>query len=71
MAQGELEGFTRKYAEEIIKRMGGVTSSSVSSKTDYVLAGTAPGSKLTKAQEIGVKVINEEDFKQMIKDFLP
>ncbi len=68
---GELEGFTRKYAEEIIKRMGGVTSSSVSSKTDFVLAGTAPGSKLTKTQELGVKVINEEDFKQMIKDFLP
>lgn len=67
---GELEGFTRKYAEEIIKRMGGLTSSSVSSKTDFVLAGTAAGSKLTKAQELGVKIINEEDFKQMAKDFI-
>ncbi|MDO4218894.1 MAG: NAD-dependent DNA ligase LigA [Synergistaceae bacterium] len=67
---GELEGFTRKYAEEIIKRMGGVTSSSVSSKTDFVLAGTAPGSKFTKAQALGIKIINEEDFRHMVKDFI-
>lgn len=67
---GELESFTRKNAEEIIKRMGGVTSSSVSSKTDFVLAGASPGSKLAKAQKLGIKIINEEDFKQLIKDFI-
>ena len=64
---GSLESFTRKEAEDIIEKFGGKTSSSVSKKTDYVLAGEEAGSKLTKAQSLGVKIINEDEFKEMIK----
>ena len=64
---GSLESFTRKEAEDIIEKYGGKTSSSVSKKTDYVLAGEEAGSKLTKAQSLGVKIINEDEFKEMIK----
>ena len=62
---GSLEKYTRKEAEEIIEKFGGKTSSSVSKKTDYVLAGEDAGSKLTKAQNLGVTVISEEEFEQM------
>ena len=64
---GALDSFSRKEAEEIIEKFGGKTSSSVSKKTSFVLAGEDSGSKLTKANELGVKVISEEDFKEMIK----
>ena len=64
---GTLDSFSRKEAEKIIESFGGKTSSSVSKKTDFVLAGEDSGSKLTKANELGVKVITEEDFKNMIK----
>ena len=64
---GSLELFTRKEAEDIIEKLGGKTSSSVSKKTDYVLAGEDAGSKLTKAQSIGINIISETDFKEMIK----
>ena len=64
---GGLENYSRKEAEEIIESFGGKTSSSVSKKTSYVLAGEDSGSKLTKAQELGVTVINEEEFINMIK----
>ena len=67
---GELESFTRKQAEEVIKSMGGLTSGSVSKKTDFVLVGTAPGSKLAKARELDLKIITEEDFKEMAEPFL-
>ena len=63
---GALEEFTRDQASEIIERFGGKTSSSVSKKTTYVLAGEDAGSKLTKAQSLGVTVISEEQFKEMI-----
>ena len=63
---GSLELFTRKDAEDIIEKFGGKTSSSVSKKTDYVLAGEEAGSKLTKAQELGITVISEAEFKEMI-----
>ena len=63
---GSLELFTRKEAEDIIEKFGGKTSSSVSKKTDYVLAGEEAGSKLTKAQELGVTIISESEFKTMI-----
>lgn len=64
---GTLPTLTRDEASEIIESLGGKTSSSVSKKTTYVLAGEAAGSKLKKAQELGVKIITEEEFKQMIK----
>ena len=65
---GALESFSRKEAEEIIEKFGGKTSSSVSKKTSFVLAGEDSGSKLTKARELGVNVITEEEFKQMIEN---
>ena len=64
---GSLEKYTRKEAEELIEKFGGKTSSSVSKKTDYVLAGEDAGSKLTKAQSLGVAIISEDDFSEMIK----
>ena len=64
---GSLEEFTRNEASEIIERLGGKTSGTVSKKTDYVLAGEDAGSKLTKAQNLGVTVITEAEFKEMIK----
>ena len=64
---GTLEKYARDQATAIIEKFGGKTSSSVSKKTDYVLAGTDAGSKLTKAQDLGVRIINETDFDKMIK----
>ncbi|NLP14549.1 MAG: NAD-dependent DNA ligase LigA [Clostridium sp.] len=64
---GTLRGFTRKEAEEIIKNFGGKTSASVSKKTDFVLAGDEAGSKLDKAMALGIPVINEDRFIEMIK----
>ena len=64
---GSLEEFTRNESSEIIERLGGKTSGTVSKKTDYVLAGEDAGSKLTKAQNLGVTVITEAEFKEMIK----
>lgn len=63
---GTLSQYTRNEASTIIERLGGKTSSSVSKKTTYVLAGTEAGSKLEKAQKLGVTIINEDEFKQMI-----
>ena len=63
---GTLDGMTRDEAGAIVKKNGGKVSSSVSSKTDYVLAGENAGSKLTKAQNLGVKVINLDEFKEML-----
>ena len=64
---GTLQGFTRKEAADIIESFGGKTSSSVSKKTSYVLAGEEAGSKLDKANSLGVRVINENEFTEMIK----
>lgn len=64
---GTLETMTRKEAEDIIEKLGGKTSGSVSKKTDYVLAGEEAGSKLTKAQNLGITIISETEFKEMIK----
>jgi DNA ligase (NAD+) len=62
---GTLENFSRTQIEQIIKQNGGKLSSSVSKKTDYVLAGAEPGSKLDKAQQLGVKIIDEKQFLKM------
>ncbi len=64
---GTLEKYTRDEASKIIEDFGGKTSSSVSKKTDYVLAGEEAGSKLTKAESLGVKIISEQEFEKMIK----
>jgi DNA ligase (NAD+) len=63
---GELENFTRPQVEQAIRQAGGKASSSVSKKTDFVLAGRDAGSKLDKALKLGVKVISEQEFLQMI-----
>jgi DNA ligase (NAD+) len=63
---GSLENFTRQQAEQAIRQAGGKTSSSVSKKTNFVLAGKEPGSKLEKANELGVKVIDEKQFLKLI-----
>lgn len=67
---GSLEKFTRDEASAIIEKLGGKTSSSVSKKTSLVLAGEAAGSKLKKAQELGIKVITESEFEEMIKEHI-
>ena len=64
---GTLPTLKRSEAGEIIESFGGKTSSSVSKKTDYVLAGEEAGSKLTKAESLGIKIITEEEFLEMIK----
>ena len=64
---GTLPTMTRNEASSIIESFGGKTSSSVSKKTDFVLAGEEAGSKLDKANKLGVTVITEEDFKKMVK----
>jgi len=64
---GALEKYTRDEAGDIIEKFGGKVSGSVSKKTSYVLAGEDAGSKLTKAQSLGVTVITESEFEDMIK----
>ncbi|MBQ4333103.1 MAG: NAD-dependent DNA ligase LigA [Clostridia bacterium] len=64
---GTLPGYTRSEAAAIIEQYGGKTSGSVSKKTSYVLAGEEAGSKLTKAQQLGVPIIDEAQFRKMIE----
>ena len=64
---GTLSKFTRSEASEIIEKLGGKTSGSVSKKTSIVLAGAEAGSKLTKAEALGIKIISEDEFEEMIK----
>lgn len=65
---GKLETMTRDEAAKIIEDLGGRVSGSVSKKTDYVVAGSDAGSKLEKANSLGVKVINEDEFKDMVSN---
>ena len=65
---GTLPTMSRDEASELIKRAGGKVVGSVSKKTDYVVAGEAAGSKLTKAQSLGIKIISEEELLQLLKD---
>jgi DNA ligase (NAD+) len=63
---GTLEKFTRDDARRIVESMGGRAASSVSKKTDYVVAGKDTGSKADKAEALGVKIISEDEFQSMI-----
>ncbi|MFZ5994483.1 MAG: NAD-dependent DNA ligase LigA [Thermodesulfobacteriota bacterium] len=63
---GGLESFSRDEAKNKVKERGGIVSSSVSHKTNYVVAGKDPGSKLTRARELEVTVLTEEEFKRLI-----
>lgn len=65
---GTLSSMTREQAAEKIEKLGGKIVSSVSKKTDYVLAGENAGSKLTKANELGIKILSEEDFEKILKE---
>lgn len=64
---GALSLFTREEASERIERFGGKVSSSVSKKTTYVVAGENAGSKLKKATELGVPVLSEQDFLELLQ----
>jgi DNA ligase (NAD+) len=64
---GTLDGYTRKEIEDIIKNSGGRVSSTVSGKTDFLLAGESPGSKLEKAEKLRTTILNKEEFEEMIK----
>lgn len=64
---GTLERYSREEASDIIEKFGGKTSGTVSKKTSYVLAGEEAGSKLTKAKELGITILSEEEFNEMIK----
>ena len=66
MLTGTLPGLTRDEARALIEAAGGRVTGSVSKKSDYVLAGADPGSKLDKANELDVPVIDESEFKKML-----
>ena len=63
---GTLTSYTRDEIEELITRHGGRAASSVSAKTDFVVAGEKAGSKLAKAQQLGVRVLTEAQFRALI-----
>ena len=65
---GTLQRFTRSQAKELIKAANGKVSGSVSGNTDYLVAGESPGSKLNKAKDLGVKIIDEAMLKKLLRD---
>ncbi|MEA3560283.1 MAG: NAD-dependent DNA ligase LigA, partial [Candidatus Omnitrophota bacterium] len=64
---GELNGYTRPQAEDLIREMGGRSSSSVSKNTAYLVAGSSPGSKYDKAKKLGINILDEKGFRELIK----
>jgi len=68
---GALDGFTREEATEEVERRGGRVTSSVSSRTDYVVVGKEPGSKYQQAQELGITTIDEEEFRKLLGNSYP
>jgi len=65
---GELSGYTRPQAEELVRSLGGRATSSVSRKTDYVVVGESPGSKYDKALKLGVTILDEDAFRKLIEE---
>jgi DNA ligase (NAD+) len=65
---GSLERWSRNEVESLIKRSGGAVGSSVTKKTNYLVAGESPGSKLTKAQEYGTTVLDEDGFAALLSE---
>ena len=63
---GTLLTMTRDEAKDAIRERGGVVSSSVSDRTDYIVVGENPGSKVVKAKEVGTNMLNEESFKRLL-----
>jgi DNA ligase (NAD+) len=63
---GELINFSRLQASRLVQEQGGEVTSSVSKNTDFVVAGENPGSKYSRAKELGVKIINEKEFERII-----
>jgi DNA ligase (NAD+) len=68
VATGSLEGFSREGAQEAILAAGGKAGNSVSKKTDFVAAGPGAGSKLTKAEQLGVRIIDAAEFAVLLKE---
>ena len=68
---GTLPGFSREEAEEAIRAAGGKAGGSVSRKTDYLVAGESAGSKLTKAQELNVPILDEDGFRKLLAGDAP
>jgi DNA ligase (NAD+) len=68
---GTIPGFTRDEAEDAVRGAGGKPAGSVSKKTDYVVAGEGAGSKLAKAQELGIPILDEEGFRKLLAGELP
>jgi DNA ligase (NAD+) len=64
---GSLVQFKRKQAQELVEKLGGRASGSVSKKTDYVVAGSEAGSKLDRARELGVAILSEDEFRQLLE----
>jgi DNA ligase (NAD+) len=64
---GALQGFTREQAQEELRRRGAKVTDSVSKKTDFLVVGSDPGSKLQKAQSLGVRILNEQEFVEWLK----
>ncbi len=63
---GNLVNYTRSYAEELLKNKGATVGSSISKNTDFLVVGDKAGTKLTKAQQLGITILNEEDFKALL-----
>ncbi|MBQ8692241.1 MAG: NAD-dependent DNA ligase LigA, partial [Synergistaceae bacterium] len=63
---GELANFKRDEAAQLVKNLGGRVTNSISSKTDYLVAGDKGGSKLSKAEKLSVKIIDEQEFLRLI-----
>jgi len=64
---GTLETLSRQQAEQLVRDNGGSPSSSVSKETNYVVVGNDPGSKYEKAKKLGIKILNEQEFLQLVK----
>jgi DNA ligase (NAD+) len=71
VVSGSLEGFSREEAEDAIRAAGGKPAGSVSKKTDYLVAGPGAGSKLQKATDLGVAVLDEEGFRRILAGEAP